>query len=239
MTGIIKRFENTDAIAEELASVLLQLAFISNSEKGIHIALSGGNTPKQIFNYLTKHYGERLANPNFHFWWGDERCVAPTSDESNYKWANLLWLQPIGILPIRIHRVIGENKPTDEAIRYSNEITKLVTFKDYTPRFDLILLGLGDDGHTASIFPHQMELLHTEKTCAVATHPISEQKRITFTGKLLNQAAQVVFISTGKGKAKMIQNVALNAMPEYPASHINPTYGTLEWWIDKEAAELL
>jgi 6-phosphogluconolactonase len=239
MAENIKTFDSTDAIAEQLATVISLLEADKLNDEGIHIALSGGNTPKHIFAYLEKHYGKKLALPNLHFWWGDERCVPPTHDESNYKWANQLWLEPVGVELKNIHRVRGENQPEEEAQRYSDEIKSFVPNRNGVPCFDLILLGLGDDGHTASIFPHQMELLHSINLCEVATHPTTGQKRITFTGVLLNHAARVVFISTGSSKADMIRNVAIETMPQFPASHIKPIHGTLEWWIDKDAAALV
>lgn len=234
----IKKLKNTDQIAEELAQLMLKI-FSEKPKEKVHIALSGGNTPKLIFKYLTETYGTKLANPLAHFWWGDDRCVPPTHPESNYKWAHELWLQPIGVQIENIHRIIGENTPQLEASRYSTEINNCIEQYNGIPRFDLILLGLGDDGHTASIFPQEMQLLTSENWCEVATHPTSGQQRITITGRVLNNAQRVVFISTGANKAEMIRNVAQKALPEFPASHIKPTNGETIWLIDEDAAKLL
>lgn len=235
---MIRIFKNTGEISEAIAKMLFRL-MDQPGQTPIHIALSGGNTPKAIFRYLTQTYGKKLADNRFHFWWGDDRCVPPTHDDSNYKWAHELWLKPIGIADKNIHRVMGENNPETEAIRYSKELNQWCNIKNGFPVIDLNLLGLGDDGHTASIFPHCMELLSSENWCEVATHPTTEQKRITFTGRVINNSAQIVFISTGANKAKMVKNVAIDSNPEFPASHIKSLNGETIWLIDNDAAQLL
>lgn len=235
---MIKIFKNINEIAEAIAELLFEL-IKKTEDNSIHIALSGGNTPKLIFSYLNEKYGTKLADKRFHFWWGDERCVPSCDDESNYKWANELWLKPIGIDQTNIHRIEGENIPEIEAIRYSEEMKKWIEIENCAPRFDLILLGLGDDGHTASLFPNQMNLLTSEKWYEVATHPHSGQKRITLTGKTINNARKVVFISTGASKALMVKNIVVESKPEYPASHIKPSNGELIWLLDEEAARFL
>jgi len=235
---MIKTLKNIDEIADAVAKMLLEL-MSGSGETLVHIALSGGNTPKSIFKYLSDNYGNKLANNRFHFWWGDERCVPSDDNDSNFKWAYELWLRPIGINILKIHRIEGENEPTTEATRYSEEIKNWIPLINDFPRFDLIMLGLGDDGHTASIFPNQMDFLASDNICEVATHPVSKQKRITLTGKVLNNARKVVFVSTGDSKAKMVKNVVFDAKPEFPASHIKPENGELIWLLDNDASEIL
>jgi 6-phosphogluconolactonase len=232
---MIRIFKNTDEIAEAIAEMLFELMRKPGS-KPIQIALSGGNTPKAIFNYLNKTYGRKLADQRFHFWWGDDRCVPPTHEDSNYKWAYELWLQPMGIPQENIHRVLGENNPELEAKRYAEELKQNTTLRNGYPVIDLNILGLGDDGHTASLFPNQMNLLTSEKWCEVAFHPVSGQRRITFTGKVLKNSEKVVFIATGAGKAQMVQHVAIEAKTEFPASHIKPATGETIWLLDEAAA---
>lgn len=235
MSTNIKVFDNTDQLAEEVALLLKKL----NTKPGkspIHVALSGGSTPKAIFKYLTMQYGASLVNNRFHFWWGDDRCVPPSHDESNYKWANTLWLAPVSVPHENIHRVMGENDPFDEAMRYSDEIAKFLPFENGVPVFDFVLLGMGDDGHTASIFPNQMHLLTSDNLCEVATHPESGQKRITFTGKLINNSKLIAFISTGEVKAQKVFEVVKMKNTNLPATHIQPINGELVWLLDKAAA---
>ena len=238
MTDKIKIFKNTEEIAAEFADTLLKLAENANG-KPVHIALSGGSTPKVIFKYLTEKYGKLLTNPQFHFWWGDERCVPPTDDDSNYKWANNLWLAPIGISEENIHRVLGENDPDREAIRYSTEINKYVPHSNNLPKFDLMLLGLGEDGHTASIFPNQMNLLKSSKICEVATHPDSGQKRITITGQIINNSEVIAFLATGEKKAIKVKEIIREHQMNLPAANIQSTNGKLVWWLNTASAKYI
>lgn len=234
----IKIFNNADEIAVEFANTLIRIAQLDNS-RPVHIALSGGSTPKTIFQHLTEHFGKKLAKTQFHFWWGDDRCVPPTDDDSNYKWANNLWLKPIGIPKENIHRIKGEDEPEKEAIRYSKEIATNVPLENGLPAFDVMLLGLGEDGHTASIFPDQMHLLQSSTICEVATHPNSGQKRITMTGPVLNNSKQIIFLATGAKKAQKVKEIILDRDIDLPATNIKNKNGHLVWWLNKESAKLV
>lgn len=238
MNKTIAIYPSVDAIAEAIAQMLIAETE-KPTEEPYHIALSGGNTPKAIFLFLQQHYGTKLACRRFHFWWGDERCVASTDDESNFKWAYELWLKPIGISSEQIHRIKGENLPEAEALRYAEELREFAASDNQLPVIHLNMLGLGEDGHTASIFPHCAHLLHAEKLCEVATHPISGQQRITMTGPVLNHSEKVVFISVGEGKAEIVKKVAVEADPQYPASHIQPPNSEVLWMIDTGAAKYM
>lgn len=232
----IKIFRNTDEIAVEFAHRIQALAKEAEG-KPVHIALSGGSTPKVIFQYLTDKFGKELANTQFHFWWGDDRCVPPTDDESNYKWANELWLAPTGIQEENIHRVLGENNPAEEAVRYAEEIKKEVPLANGFPVFDLMLLGLGEDGHTASIFPNQMGLLTSKNICEVAVHPESQQKRITMTGPVINNSKVIAFLATGDNKADKVKEILIEKDAELPAANIEAKNGKLVWWLDYGSAK--
>lgn len=204
----------------------------------VTVALSGGSTPKVLFRLWAERYRGRIDWTKIHFFWGDERCVPPDDEESNFKMANGLFLSRVDIPEGNIHRIRGEEEPEAEAKRYAKEITQFVPSRNGLPAFDMILLGMGDDGHTASIFPHQMELLTAEALCAVATHPESGQKRATLTGKVINNAKEVVFLVTGKGKAEKLEEIieAKDGSGKYPAAHIEPTHGELHWFVDEAAA---
>lgn len=206
-----------------------------------HIALSGGTTPKLFFDLLSVRYPERLKWANIHLWWGDERCVAPDDDESNYKWVKKLLLDQIDIPEGNIHRIHGEAIPEEEAIRYRSEMLKQLDKEGDIPIFDLIILGMGEDGHTASIFPDNLQLIDSDECCAVAVHPQSGQKRITLTGKVINAARRVVFLVNGFNKAEKIKAIIdqLPGASEYPAAHINPVHGRLYWFLDRDASLLL
>jgi 6-phosphogluconolactonase len=136
-----------------------------------------------------------------------------------------------------IHRIKGEANPDEEAKRYGFEIQSLIPMKNGWPQFDLIMLGLGDDGHTASIFPDQMQLLNSEDITGIATHPVTGQQRITLTGKVLNNAKKVAFLVSGASKGRIFDEIIHNSINSsvYPASHIRPE-GELHWFIDKDLA---
>ncbi|MDA0196399.1 MAG: 6-phosphogluconolactonase, partial [Bacteroidetes bacterium] len=205
-----------------------------------NVALSGGQTPKLFFEILCSDFKEVINWENVQFFWGDERCVPPDHSESNFGSAKDRLFKPINT-NWNIHRIKGENDPEEEAIRYSNEIVEYVPIVNGLPRFDFIILGLGEDGHTASIFPDQMRLLTSDLICAVASHPESGQKRITLTGKVINNASIVAFLTPGKGKAERISEI-LNEREisrQYPGAAINPEEGQLYWYLDEASARLL
>ncbi|QZT36818.1 6-phosphogluconolactonase [Halosquirtibacter xylanolyticus] len=199
-----------------------------------HIAISGGSTPKLLFSLLP-HMEDIKLLENVHFWWVDERCVASTDNDSNYKYFKELFLDKVDLNRDHIHHVIGEANPDDEAQRYGNLIEETLPTVETWPIFDLVLLGMGDDGHTASIFPYQMEFMTSHEICEVATHPVSGQKRITLTGSVINRSKQVIFLVTGKNKKKIFNQIKNkdSASQNYPASHITSQNEVL-WFIDKE-----
>lgn len=228
---------------EELSEYFAQLLInkINGDSEYFHIALSGGSTPKYIFKYLAAFHQKSIPWSKIKFFWGDERCVPPTDPESNFKMANDSLFTNLKIPSENIFRIKGEDDPQPEADHYGYLLQNQIKIENGFPRFDLIMLGLGEDGHTASIFPNQKELLESEKICSVAVHPETGQKRITLTGQILNNAAHVIFIVTGKNKSKVTGEI-LNqkgAYKNYPASFINPTDGELYWLLDQDSAAAL
>ena len=129
--------------------------------------------------------------------------------------------------------------PEKEAERYSWEISINTEKRDGLPMFDLIILGLGEDGHTASIFPGHLEYFESEKVCIVASHPVTGQKRISISGKVINNASKVVFLVTGNKKRTVVEKMFKKdpASLNYPAAHVVPVYGSLSWFLDKAAGE--
>lgn len=205
----------------------------------LHVALSGGSTPKILFDLLAADYKMAIDWNRIHFYWGDERCVQPTDEESNFKMTQDRLLSKVAIPEANIHRVKGEANPDDEAVRYGSEIEKRLVKKNGIPVFDIIILGMGSDGHTASIFPHEMELLESEAICAVANHPESGQKRVSLTGPVINAAKSVCFLVTGEGKKEKVREIIKNegSASDYPAAHIKVNEGELIWFLDEAAAQ--
>lgn len=237
---MIKIFETREetvlGFAENLES-LINKSILQKEQ--FNVALSGGSTPQLLFKLLKNDYKDKIDWTNVHFYWGDERCVDSDSPESNYGVANNLLLKFLDIPNNNIHFINGNNNPEQEAKRYSEEIEKHLTSVNDLPNFDLVILGLGNDGHTASIFPNQLELLNSQKICDVAIHPNSFQKRITLTGKVINNAKNISFIVLGEEKREVageIINKEKNYL-KYPASYVKPITGKLEWFLDKKAGK--
>lgn len=214
------------------------LAILIASREKVHIALSGGSTPKIVFDELAANFQKDIDWRGVHLFWGDERCVAPTDDQSNYKMTLEHLISKIAIPKENIHRIKGENDPEYEAKRYAEVLEEVLPKSNSVPLFDLVILGMGDDGHTASIFPHEIALWHSKKYCEVAEHPHSGQKRVSLTGRIINNADTVVFLVTGASKAEkftQIKNQTGN-FEHYPASLVKPSSGRLLWFLDEAAA---
>ena len=206
-----------------------------------HVALSGGSTPKVVFDLLAAEYSSKIDWKKIHFYWGDERCVPPIDEQSNYKMTVEHLFSRIAIPRENIHRILGERDPTGEAMRYANLLEIYLDRVAGVPQFDLVMLGMGDDGHTASIFPHQIALWEAKDHCVVATHPDSGQKRVSINGHVINTAKAVAFLVTGTNKAEKVDEI-LNkkeGFKKYPASLVQPDSGELLWFLDEEAAALL
>jgi 6-phosphogluconolactonase len=234
----VKIYSNQKQVIKALAKEIYKLTLSSVQER-FNILLSGGNTPNELFKRITKKYAESIDWERIHFWWGDERCVSPENENSNFKQANDFLLSQIPIPAENIHRIKGENNPEEEAVRYADEIKKNLNFRGDNPVFDLVLLGLGEDGHTASIFPDEPELFEDDRVCAVTMHPLTGQQRITITGRILNNANRVFFLVTGANKAQRISEIMNDdeAAKLLPAYYISPANGELIWFLDEAAAQ--
>ncbi len=217
------------------------LAIVIAAKEKVHIALSGGSTPKIVFDELSNNFQEDIDWSGVHLYWGDERCVSPEDGESNYKMTVAHLTSKINIPTENIHRIKGENVPEYEAKRYADVLVAQLPLENGIPHFDLVILGMGDDGHTASIFPHEIELWHSNELCEVANHPDSGQQRITLTGKVINNAALITFLVTGKNKQEKVREILEKEghFEAYPATLVAPTTGDLIWFLDNEAAGLL
>lgn len=231
-------FRTEEHLPESYSAELLNLINISlEKQQTFTWALSGGNTPKKIFDLLLKDYSTLIPWSQVHVYWGDERCVAPDHEQSNYLLACKHLLCKVGMPRENIHRMKGEENPAAEAHRYGEVLRKNLPMSNGFPVFDLITLGVGEDGHTASIFPGQEHLLYSDHFCEATVHPESGQARITITGRVINNARQVHVLASGKSKAKIVSEVALGKC-KYPICEIKPING-ITWFIDRPAAALL
>ena len=242
MKQTIKIFPDNPAVANAFAKEFVGLLnSLAASQPRVTVALSGGSTPKLLFEVLATDWPESVPWEKIHFFWGDERCVPPTDGESNYGEAEKLLLSRISIPSGNVHRVLGEAHPEEECDRYGLEVNENVALNEEgLPSFDVMLLGMGSDGHTASIFPHEMEFLTVDKVCMVATHPESGQKRITVTGQVINASKHVFFLVTGEGKAEVLAEIMNHTgqYESYPTSHSAPTRGST-FYIDEAAGSKL
>lgn len=232
----LKIYKTKQKVALNFSKYLADLVVSKNV---VHIALSGGSTPKIVFDELALNYVNSIEWAKVHFYWGDERCIPPTDGESNYGMTAEHLLSKITIPAENIHRVKGENNADYEADRYSNLLNKNLPKRNSIPAFDLVILGMGDDGHTASIFPHEIDLWRSGEYCEVAEHPETGQQRVTITGQIINNAAEVIFLVTGESKAEKVQEIIKKGgdYKDYPASLVNPRSGNLIWFLDEAAAQ--
>jgi len=185
----------------------------------VHIALSGGSTPTLLFEKMAE-YDDPDVLRNMHFYWVDERHVPEDDPESNYGVFRRL-LVDTGIVseenvhPIKYHPDIHQM-----AANYEQELRQLVPFMDDLPVFDEIILGVGEDGHTASIFPDRLDLFETTDIVATTRHSVTGQGRVTLTGSTINNAYEVAVLCLGKRKRRILDEVLRENKPEYPISHV-------------------
>jgi 6-phosphogluconolactonase len=235
-------YADTNVLANSFAKLFKERSGeLLEKKENIFVALSGGSTPNV---YLSK-----LADPQFsgdinwgrvHFFFVDERMVDPLDPGSNYGSIKELFFDKILIPEENIHRIKGEIVPQLEVRRYGNEIVNNVGKKQNSlPEFDWILLGMGSDGHTASIFPGVELKEEYQNIAAISRKPETGQVRVTVTEDIINNAQFVTFIITGQDKAKTVFEVLSGNKENYPAGRINPSNGILEFLFDREAASIL
>lgn len=229
--------------AHKAAAFIASISDQAIRSKGRFImALSGGSTPKTLYQVLASpEWRARFNWTKIYFLFGDERCVPPDHPDSNFNMANSSLFHPLSIQPDHVFRMRGEGEdPSAVAGEYEQTIRQLTKAQPQAmPRIDLILLGLGDDGHTASLFPGTLAMQETGKVVAVGQAPTGIRTRLTLSRGVLNHAAMVLFLVTGKGKADVVRRIlepASDADRSLPASKIVPESGQLVWMLDQAAA---
>jgi 6-phosphogluconolactonase len=230
----IRVFNTTEELAEILSAEILQkisLAAVRNNP--FNLMLSGGKTPELLYKTIQKITPEGFSWKHVNFYWGDERCVHHTDPESNFGQASKLWLDTLQISDEQMNPLYSGH-PLEEELK-RNEIMLA-----HAGIFDLVFLGIGDDGHFASVFPVRPELFESQKLCEATLHPVTCQQRITVTPKLLKtRTKSIVFIVTGSNKAGIINKI-FNESPDHseyiPAARLRKTCDNLYWYLDKDAA---
>jgi len=217
-------------------------AFVASARDGLSkrdrftVALAGGSTPKPLYALLASEFREALAWNRVHFFWTDERFVSPDDPESNYRMARETLLEPLGLPHENIHSPdTGAAEPSDAAERYQAAMRAF--FGSKLPRFDWILLGMGEDGHIASLFPGSSALSQTDHlVMAVRDSPKPPPVRLTMSLPLLNAAREIHFLIAGRRKRDAFSKILRQDNAGLPAQHIRPSDGTVDWWVDLEAA---
>jgi 6-phosphogluconolactonase len=240
----VRCFDDLDALSHAAVDELVAVVRHAVVDRGTcSIALSGGSTPERLFGLLAQR--GRTAAPWEHvdLWWGDERTVPPDHADSNYRKARKALVDPLGLAASHVHRIAGELGDPEVAARaYERE---LVAALGSPPTFDLVLLGMGPDGHTASLFPGSPAL--DETTRWVVANPVTSPlvggsaTRITLTAPALNAARRIRFLVAGADKAAALAQVLEGERDprRYPAQLIAPTSGDLVWFVDTAAATAL
>jgi 6-phosphogluconolactonase len=235
---MIQIFPNSRDLARAAAEYFAARCREAVEERGsFTIALSGGSTPKLLFELLADRdepFRDQIAWSSIHFFWSDERHVPPDHPDSNYRMANEAMLSRIPMTTNNVHRVLSENPSAAEAATDYEETLVEIT-QQSLPRLDLILLGLGIDGHTASIFPGSEVLHETKRLVAAPWVEKFQTYRITMTLPLLNNGATIVFLVSGSEKATIVKAV-FQGPEKYPAQAVKPTDGELLWMLDDDAA---
>ncbi len=207
------------------------MIFATQVSRPFSLALSGGETAKQMFRLWCEEYSDKVDWQKFRFYWVDERCVAPDDEESNYGEANKLFFKPMDIPSENIFRIKGEEYPSKEAIRYSELVDSQVMTEGTGPRFDAIILGIGNDGHTASIFPNLLPLLKEQREYVVSNHPVTGQYRISMSGTLILNSLHILIPVLGPDKEPIFSQLSCSTFEEnlLPSAYIleNATEATV------------
>ncbi|HEX8266987.1 MAG TPA: 6-phosphogluconolactonase [Pyrinomonadaceae bacterium] len=234
--------ENLQALSRAAAEIFVRIGgeAIERNNR-FTVALSGGSTPKLLFKILAgDEFRSQINWTKTFFFFGDERHVKPNSAESNYRMARKNLFEPLKIPAENVYRWRAEWQNAEEiALDYEKTLTDF--FKTELPRFDLILLGMGADGHTASLFPETSALIETQKLAVANWVKKLDSFRLTLTFPLINNAANIIFLVGGAEKAEMLKTVLEGEFEpqKFPAQNVNPRDGNLFWLIEKEAARLL
>lgn len=242
---LLRVYPDGEACARAAAQTFLELTRASaEANRVFRVALSGGSTPKKLYAILAEEpFRSQIPWSLIHFFVSDERNVPPDHDDSNYGAARRGLFSKVEVPSANIHRVLTEQSPAVEAAaRYQSGIAASFGWKggkgDEPPRFDLIFLGMGADGHTASLFPGTAALQETGRWVTANHVPELNTDRITFTYPLLNRAARVLLLVTGADKADRLATIfGPDAQSDaYPVQRVRPSDGTVEWYLDEAAA---
>jgi 6-phosphogluconolactonase len=230
---VVIRFRDPEGVARAAASAVVEAAFKATHDHGdFHLVLAGGSTPRRAYELLASDFRDEVDWRRVTFYFGDERCVPPDHPESNYRMAREALLGPLRVGSSRVRRVAGELPPAAAAADYDAELQGLEAVR--APMFDLVLLGMGEEGHTASLFPGSAALSESGHRAVAVTVPKPPSERVTLTPRALASATQVLFLVTGEGKAEALASVFTN--PETVPAAIVANLAPSRFLVDDAAA---
>jgi 6-phosphogluconolactonase len=241
-TAELKVVPDVAALYAEAAEEFCRCAQAAFNARGrFCVALSGGNTPRGVYSLLAEKKKDSVPWDEVYIFFGDERHVPPDHPDSNYRMARESLLSKVPIPPANVFRMPAELPAEDAAAQYEQGLRAFFNLgKNDWPQFDLILLGIGEDGHTASLFPGSLALNEQSKLVAANWVEKFQSPRITFTYPVLNHALRVLFLVSGQGKAQILRDIFDPAMKGlYPVQGVQPANGTVLWIADRDAAGLL
>ena len=239
---MIKKFKDISELSHYAARSFIEIAKKSIEERGRFLAsLSGGSTPMRLYELLGNQFQNEVDWPLVHFFWGDERCVPVDDSGNSYGQTKKVFFDKIHIPAENIHRVRSELEPASAAKDYADTLKAFSEPPLDWPHFDLALLGMGEDGHTASLFPGSPVEVASPTLAVTANYQGRPANRVTLTQNVLNSSRNVFFLVTGKAKAVMLNRVLSDVYTpaDLPAQRIVPEDGNLIWLIDEEAGSLL
>jgi len=242
----IEVLPDPEAVARRAADVLASAAQEAAAARGAFtLALSGGDAPRPLYALLARQlFTQKIPWRRVYLYWSDERCVPPDSEQSNYGMAHELFIRHVPIPDENVQRMRGEDEPEEAARAYERLLSQPPALAAHSqadlPVLDFVHLGLGPDGHTASLFPHSPALA-VEDRLVVVNESEGTGKRLTVTYPVINAARRVVFIVTGAAKAGIVAEVleGLRAPDAVPAQAVGPVHGSLTWLLDEAAASEL
>lgn len=217
----LKVYDSSDNALRGMTERLIRL--IKQRKDPFHLALSGAGTAQRMYKLWVEEYQKKINWEQLRFYWVDERCVDPLHEESNFKHADELLFRPLNIPLLHIHRIHGERKAEIEAEYYSEMVKRELPEHSYLPRFNCVILGIGKDGHTASIFPQNQNLLTDKRCYVVSRHPQTEQERITMTGPLILNSKAILIPVIGQEKTNILREIVATTTQEndvLPAAYI-------------------
>jgi 6-phosphogluconolactonase len=240
-TAEVRVFADFETLRRAAAESFVTLAGSAVQIRGrFAVALSGGTTPKRLYSLLASPpYRDRIDWSSLHVFWADERCVPWDHRDSNFKLAHDTLLSRVPLPEENIHRICGEDEPECAAQAYEQELRSFFDPAAF-PVFDLVLLGAGEDGHTASLFPGGATLRARTRLAVPVHFDAPKHSRVTLTLPVLNHAGKVLFLASGRAKAKVVHEILEDGNPsQYPAGMVQPARGRVIWLVDREAARLL